>query len=334
MPSWQKLEDVKKFEIELSSHCNARCPVCIRQVTGTDKERPGFDKGHLTYEQIKKLVDQLPNPKQVVFYFGGVGGDPMMNPDIVKIFRYCVERVKAVYMDTNASLRAKDVWQELGKMSRINENSSVTFSIDGLEDTNHIYRIRTNWKKIMDNAKTFISAGGVAEWKYIIFKHNEHQVFQAEQLAKQMGFKKFIKEPSVRHYKKGDNVLVDLDGIGDLVPEPPSITKQEKIRHNASAGAIQIDCKVLKKNMMYITHDFKLLPCCYVHSWQIVDKKTKYFKDFKNNLDDVSLEDAMNDKFFDSKLMNSWKDCGPTACAHNCNQKQYWKKDLKVEELQ
>ncbi len=47
MPSWQKLEDVKKFEIELSSHCNARCPVCIRQVTGTDKERPGFDKGHL-----------------------------------------------------------------------------------------------------------------------------------------------------------------------------------------------------------------------------------------------------------------------------------------------
>ena len=61
MPSWQKLEDVKKFEIELSSHCNARCPVCIRQITGTDKERPDFHKGHITVEQIKKLDNIRPS---------------------------------------------------------------------------------------------------------------------------------------------------------------------------------------------------------------------------------------------------------------------------------
>ena len=41
---WQNLKDVKKFEIELSSHCNARCPLCIRQLLGTDQERPGFKK--------------------------------------------------------------------------------------------------------------------------------------------------------------------------------------------------------------------------------------------------------------------------------------------------
>ena len=45
---WQNLKDVKKFEIELSSHCNARCPLCIRQLLGTDQERPGFKKGHIT----------------------------------------------------------------------------------------------------------------------------------------------------------------------------------------------------------------------------------------------------------------------------------------------
>ena len=96
----------------------------------------------------------------------------MMNPEVVDIFRYCVERVKGVYMDTNASLRSKDVWHELGVITKSNNNSSVTFSIDGLQDTNHIYRIQTDWNKIMQNAKTYISAGGVAEWKYIIFKHN------------------------------------------------------------------------------------------------------------------------------------------------------------------
>ena len=80
----------------------------------------------------------------------------------------------------------------------------------------------------MQNAKTYISAGGVAEWKYIIFKHNEHQVNEAEKLANGMGFAKFIKEPSVRHY---------LDNVGELSPEPPSITERESIRHNASRDA-------------------------------------------------------------------------------------------------
>ena len=325
MPSWQKLEDVKKFEIELSSHCNARCPLCIRQVTGTDKERVGFHKGHITLEQIKKLVNQLPTPKQVVFYFGGVGGDPMMNPEVVDIFRYCVERVRGVYMDTNASLRSKDVWHELGVITKLNENSSVTFSIDGLQDTNHIYRIQTDWNKIMHNAKTYISAGGIAEWKYIIFKHNEHQINEAEKLANEMGFRKFIKEPSVRHY---------FDNVGELSPEPPSITKKENIRHHALRDAKKINCKVLEKNMMYITHDFKLLPCCYVHSWELVNQAESYLDNFKNNLNEVSLADVMNDNFFKDKLMNDWDDCGPTVCAVNCNQKQYWNKESKVEELQ
>ena len=252
MSSWQKLEDVKKFEIELSSHCNARCPLCIRQVTGTDKERAGFHKGHITLEQIKKLINQLPNPKQVVFYFGGVGGDPMMNPEVVDIFRYCVERVKGVYMDTNASLRSKDVWHELGVITKSN-NNYTTFS-RWFTRHNH-YRIKLIGINYAER-KTYISiAGGVAEWKYIIFKHNEHQVNEAEKLANGMGFAKFIKEPSVRHY---------LDNVGELSPEPPSITERESIRHNASRDAKKINCKVLEKNMMYITHDFKLLPCCYV----------------------------------------------------------------------
>ena len=87
--SWQKLENVKKFEVELSSHCNARCPLCIRQLLGTDQERPGFRKGHISLVQMKKFVAEVPDPSEVVLYFAGVGGDPMMNPEAVEIFRLC-----------------------------------------------------------------------------------------------------------------------------------------------------------------------------------------------------------------------------------------------------
>ena len=83
---WQKLENIKKFEIELSSHCNARCPLCIRQLLGTDQERPGFRKGHLTLKQMESFIKQIPDPSKVVLYMAGVGGDPMMNPEAVEIF--------------------------------------------------------------------------------------------------------------------------------------------------------------------------------------------------------------------------------------------------------
>ena len=67
----------------------------------------------------------------------------------------------------------------------------VVFSIDGLEDTNHLYRRNVQWHKVMENAKSFIDAGGLARWRMIVFEHNAHQLKDAEQLSKAMGFGKF-----------------------------------------------------------------------------------------------------------------------------------------------
>ena len=42
----------------------------------------------------------------------------------------------------------------------------------------------------------FIEAGGVAYWDMLVFKHNEHQIEEVRQLAKNMGFKNVrIKSP-------------------------------------------------------------------------------------------------------------------------------------------
>ena len=67
----------------------------------------------------------------------------------------------------------------------------AVFSVDGLEDTNHIYLRNTIFSKIMKNADAFISAGGIAHWDYIVFRHNEHQVESARTLALSMGFQEF-----------------------------------------------------------------------------------------------------------------------------------------------
>jgi hypothetical protein len=98
---------------------------------------------------------------------------------------------------TNGSLRSKSFWTELGTV--LNRSGDYCrFGIDGLEDTNHIHRVNTIWDLIMKNSKAFIDAGGNADWEYLIFEHNEHQVEEAKELSEKLGFKKFIPKVSRR----------------------------------------------------------------------------------------------------------------------------------------
>jgi MoaA/NifB/PqqE/SkfB family radical SAM enzyme len=136
--------------------------------------------------------------------------------------------------NTNGSLRNPAWWSRLGAVMREDQNlgNYCTFSLDGLEDTNHLYRRNTNWKKIMENAKAFIDAGGVAHWDFIVFEHNEHQVDEARELARSMGFKNFNVKRTTRwaKYKNGvGSYPVYSKGIHLYDLKQPN---EDKFKHN------------------------------------------------------------------------------------------------------
>jgi MoaA/NifB/PqqE/SkfB family radical SAM enzyme len=64
----------------------------------------------------------------------------------------------------------------------------IDFGIDGLEDTLHLYRKNVKYNKVIENATAFINAGGRAQWNFIVFKHNEHQVEEVRHLGKELKF--------------------------------------------------------------------------------------------------------------------------------------------------
>ena len=74
----------------------------------------------------------------------------------------------------------------------LNGYGKVDFGIDGLEDTLHLYRRNVKYSKVIENAQAFIQAGGHAQWNFIVFKHNEHQVDQARALSQQLGFENIL----------------------------------------------------------------------------------------------------------------------------------------------
>ena len=55
-------------------------------------------------------------------------------------------------LNTNGSARTEKWWGEMANV--LGDNGYVVFSIDGDEETNHIYRRYTDYNKIIRNAKT------------------------------------------------------------------------------------------------------------------------------------------------------------------------------------
>jgi hypothetical protein len=136
-------------------------------------------------------------------------GDPAVARDTLEAFKYFRQHNKDINlsMHTNGSMKRPEWWAELART--IGRKGHVIFGLDGLEDTNHLYRQGTVWTKIMENVSAFIAAGGRARWDFIVFAHNEHQVEEAEQLSKDMGFEKFQYKKSARFFSNNQGVAKD-----------------------------------------------------------------------------------------------------------------------------
>jgi len=200
-----------KFQVhwEPSDKCNSRCPMCPR-FTSDGYELKTLANTEWTLEGfINSWPEDFLNNNLKKILACGNYGDPCACREFVDIYEYVREISPTIGLacNTNGSLRTPDWWHRLGKVMRREHNlgNYCTFSIDGLADTNHLYRRKTDFNKIIENAKAFIDGGGVAHWDYIVFKHNEHQVQEAYQLAKEMGFRNFNVKRTTRWQRYDNN---------------------------------------------------------------------------------------------------------------------------------
>jgi MoaA/NifB/PqqE/SkfB family radical SAM enzyme len=194
--SFWNFNELVQVHIELTNHCNAACPMCVRFYNSSELIRPDLNLSQISLEDFKKWFPQEVLDKVKLWLFCGVHGDPCMAKDFYEICEYIIEHSEGVIaVHTNGGMRNPDWWAKLGKLFSKGKQSNqyrLTFSIDGLEDTNHIYRRNVKWDKLIANAAAFIEAGGRALWDFLIFKHNEHQLEDARILSKKMGFVEFV----------------------------------------------------------------------------------------------------------------------------------------------
>jgi MoaA/NifB/PqqE/SkfB family radical SAM enzyme len=312
-------EDIKVLTIEATSYCNAKCPHCPRFDTQGNLH-PDLTLEHLNFDLIQSnlQLDKLTNLK--IVRLEGDKGDPMMHPDIEKIIDVLSRAPSGpvVNVVTNGSIRSPAWWQSSAKKF---PKLHVTFSIDGLEDTNHLYRVGLDFNKIINNAKSFIDHGGNATWKFILFKHNEHQIDDIIQLSQQLGFA----ELEITSCRTGDfqnltdwPVIVN-NKVSHFLQQPTNRI-HKKIVHDTAKSLLRLDnfgndfdriCPWMVAGKLYITYLNELIPCCMMH----FDTKNNYFGKTRliemtggidnQDLTKHSISTILGNKFFDHELKDS-----------------------------
>lgn len=234
---------ISNLHIETTTKCNLACPQCPR--TWGDEENPLLIHGNAKVDDYIFLQEY----DIEAAYLCGNFGDALSNNNSVDILNWL--RVNnpdiRLSISTNGSLRNKEYWKDLARTVLTSPYDYITFAIDGLEDTNHIYRRGSSWKKIMENAQTYIDNGGRAHWDYLIFEHNKHQVEEAKELAKKMGFERFSTKITKRRVHKSVSWLTKVEDI--------------EITHE---NVKEVQCDHLDNNSYYLNSRGIMSPCCFV----------------------------------------------------------------------
>ena len=127
----------------------------------------------------------------------------------------------------------------------------------------------------MSKAEAFIAAGGSAHWDMLVFKHNQHQVDECEELARLMGFKWFRAKVSKRAFTNGLEFPVGWK--------------------NPKQVSGRIKCYALENKIAYMDMYGNISPCCWHGMTHSPNAKVKNLIELKaswvtDNPDPICLE--------------------------------------------
>lgn len=283
------------------------------------------------------------------FLFCGNYGDALTARDTLPICEYLRAhnpklRIKLV---TNGSGRDAAFWSQLAKVV-----TTVTFSIDGLGETNRLYRRRTSWNRVMESVRAYLAAGGRAEWDFLVFRHNQHQVAEAEALARQLGFAKFNVKRSQRFLVEGQPAerfpVLRAEGGVEYYLELPTLpdyqnsgfVKLSSLHQRGQSytdylSSTRISCKAVRDEQIYLSATGHVFPCCWLgqiyDSWPspMAAEIRARIAELADGIDALDLRkhrfaDIIDGPFFQELVVRGWSPSSPqgrlSACGRMCGE--------------
>lgn len=331
---------IKQIELELTTACNAACPQCSRNFYGgpTWPSLPNVSL-NLTWLQEKLPISFLENLE--VIRFCGTYGDPCVHPDLTDIVMWLKSVTNAkIVINTNGGMRSNKWWKNLASV--LDDTDIVIFGIDGLKDTNHLYRRRVDFEKVVEHVKAFNSQGGKSVWQFLVFEHNQHQLDEAKQLSTELGFSDFVVKYTTRFVDKTHNLVSHVPVIDEKkiyfikLPSKKNFVNSGYDQHETNKQHYQdtpIKCIAKRLEMLYIGADGYVFPCGFLAD-RLYGYEAEMHKDHKRiqhlfelaggahlaNLNYTGINDIVDGAWFHT-IEKSWvNNTRLERCAHQCGE--------------
>lgn len=263
------------ISFEPTTSCNLRCPECpsgLRAFT-----RP---TGMLEKDFFSQTIDEIHKDLlYLIFYFQG---EPYLNTRFLDMVKYASD--KGIY--TATSTNAHYLNDEAARKTVESGLDRLIISIDGTtQETYKQYRVGGNLEKVIEGAKNIVkwkkelnSKTPFLFFQFLVVKHNEHQIEEIQQLAKEIGVDEVrFKSAQVYDYENDPNQLI------------PTIDKFSRYKKNKD-GTYTPKNKLANRcwklwHANVITWDGLVVPCCFdkdaMH--QLGNLKNQSFKTVWNN---------------------------------------------------
>ena len=239
------------LSLEPTTSCNLRCPECPSGLRAFSRPI-----GMLEPELNKKVIDQLHKELTYITYY--FQGEPYLNKDFTDMVGYASKH--NIY--TATSTNAHYMTDANCKKTIESGLSRLIISIDGVSQESYgKYRIGGKLDKVIEGTKNMVkwkkatgSKTPFIMWQFIVFGHNEGEIEEIQQLAKEVGVDHLaLKTAQIYNFEQGS----------DLLPKNPKYSRYEKkgLTYKIKNGLLS-HCWRMWQGCV-ITWDGKVVPCCF-----------------------------------------------------------------------
>lgn len=222
--------------VENTAKCNLECPMCPRELGYYPPE--DFD-----FELFKRIIDEVRSQTELVFPWGA--GEPLMNPDIYRMVRYCKDAGIYVVISTNGTFLNEKSSHQLIDCGLDN----LIIAVDGTTpEVYEKYRKGAKFDKVVKNIHQFLKV-------------------KKERASKMFVVLQMVRLPDNRHQVRDFHKMWSIEGVDEIRIKEDEIVftevaLEERIHHDRRRHP----CYQLWQGPAMVNYKGDFYPCC--HMWQ------------------------------------------------------------------